>query len=502
MNHKLIRSQALAVSLLLFFTACTKLDTTQLGRDLIPAVDNINTFELFLPVVANSYIVDDSTRLNSADAHVVGGISNDALFGSSKASMFFELKPNIYPYEFGHKDSIKQTSTTGFDSAVLILSYVGYYGDSSAPVTFKLYEVDKKMQFDTLVRPNYDLKPNLAPNMGKFWGQKTMAANQFNDSIPIKRGDSVYQTVINQLRIPLDQTKARELFYKDSIGGLGSDSLFKTYLPGFALVADASPQTLFYFKLGSSKIEFYYRENPSKPDTVSATFGFTALCGHATKFERNRSGAELNNWLAPNLTDGNDQVYIQTTPGVSAALKIKGLDTLSNKLIHRAELRVTQLGIPTGIESQLEAPPALYLDIKDSSGTNKYRGIPYDLSPFIFYYCYPTQDIEFGYFGGISKKETVAGDLLTVYRFNISRFVQGVISRNENPYELRLSAPFYNFYEDCSNSSTAYPRQVFPFTYQGIQLDQVGQGRIRVAGGGPNVNADVRMQVRIIYSKL
>ena len=92
--------------------------------------------------------------------------------------------------------------------------------------------------------------------------------------------------------------------------------------------------------------------------------------------------------------------------------------------------------------------------------------------------------------------------MLTVYRFNISRFVQGVVSRNEYPYELRLSAPFYNFYEDCSNSSTAYPRQIFPFTYQGVQLDQVGQGRIRVAGGGPNVAADVRMQLRIIYSKL
>ena len=96
MNHRTIKWQALCV-ILFFLTACTKIESTQLGSDLIPVVDNVNTFETILPVVANNYIDDAEYRLNRGNPHMVGAITQDPAFGHAKATLFFEMKPSAFP---------------------------------------------------------------------------------------------------------------------------------------------------------------------------------------------------------------------------------------------------------------------------------------------------------------------------------------------------------------------------------------------------------------------
>ena len=56
-------------SAIFLLTACTKIDTTHLGSDLIPSVDNVNTFETTLDVVANNYIGNEEYRLNTSNPH-------------------------------------------------------------------------------------------------------------------------------------------------------------------------------------------------------------------------------------------------------------------------------------------------------------------------------------------------------------------------------------------------------------------------------------------------
>lgn len=504
--------------MLTVFAACTKIDTTKLGTDLIPAVDNINTFESILPVVANNYIVQDSTRLNAGDAHVVGGITDDPVFGKSSSAIFFEMKPASFPFLAHPTDTSISKTNVVFDSAVLILNYLGYYGDSDRVVDMKLYQVDDLMQYDTLTRPEYNIQATpksgvqLTANHAKLWGEKSMKANRFKDSIEIRRGtrDTVYEKVVNQLRIPLNQTLARELFFQDSTAAAGkfySDSAFKTYLRGFALEATGTPNTLLYFALGSGKIQFYYRNNvlATTSDTTSSTITFNSRCAHAIKFDRDRTGAQVNTLATQtdNWTTGYDDIYIQATPGTAAKIKIPGIDTfkLTNRVIHRAELRVTQL---TSKEQLQRTPPnALYLDIRFDTVKNIYKGVPYDLSPYQAYYCYPAEDINFSYFGGITRYEKpVAGDSSATYNFNLTRYLQGIVTRGDDQYELRLSAPFYNFYENCANGSTTYPQQVFPLTISSSAINPIGRGRVKVAGGGPTVPQNVRMQLRVIYSKL
>ncbi len=70
---------------LLFFSLliwnCTKIDTTKIGSGLIPAVDNVNTFETILDVAANTIDTSaDCTSISSSEDHPLGIISNDPLF--------------------------------------------------------------------------------------------------------------------------------------------------------------------------------------------------------------------------------------------------------------------------------------------------------------------------------------------------------------------------------------------------------------------------------------
>lgn len=493
-----MKIQVFLISIVILLASCSKIDYTRLGGELIPEVDNINTFDTIFEVQSFNYIPADSSRIFISDPHPVGAIDNDPQFGSSKSSLFFEIKPTEFPFSFGPSDSI-----VGFDSAVLVLSFRGYYGDSANQVNFKLYESDRKMQRDTSVLPAYTYNPDLQANTAKLWGQKAMAPNKFKDTVTIKRGDSVYAKVVNQLRIPLDKTLATALFYqyKDTVkGAFKSDSLFREYLPGFSLLNEGAANSLMYFALqdAATKLEFYYRiKIVGRTDTTSLGFTINSRCAHAIKFQRNRSGAEINNYLNSDPQKGASQVYVQTAPGTAVSIKIPGLPELTNRVIHRAELRVTELTPRTG---PLSAPPILYLDAEEKD--NNFRGIPYDLNPLTPYFCYPTTNIEYFYFGGLTRTEAVNGETLNVYRFNIARYLQGVITRKEPVFNFRLSAPYYMEYDYCNNSNYSYPSNFFFLRNPSNGIaDLPGNGRIRLAGGS-HTDLNKRMQLRVIYSNL
>lgn len=491
-----LRTPAFAVFILLVtLGACTKIEQTSLGGDLIPVVDNINTFQMILPVASYNVVPEDSTRLTQNADHVAGGIYNDPLFGNSKATLFFQVKPFSYPFKF-------TDSTKFFDSAVLVVKYTNFYGDSTLPVQFNLYETADTIAVDTAISPTYTLQPNIVINRSRLWGTKSMSAVQYKDSIAIKRGDSTYRKVTRELRIPLDRTLAQRIFNGDSATVFGSDSIFSRALKGFALEPQGSPQSLHYFTLTTgTQLQFYYRaKKGNTQDTLETNFGVTFRCGHAVKFDRDRTGGEINNFLGQTNPLGVSQLYIQSAPGTYAALRIPDIDTISNKIIHRASIRVVEIDPPTGAFGHLAAPSALYLDAEQKNQPGVFRGIPYDLSPFSGYFCYPTAGIDFSYFGGPGSPQTIAGQRHLQYDFNITRYLQGVITRKEPTFNFRLHAPYTMFYRDCSNATAAYLPQVFPFQSGNTFIVPPGNGRIKVAGGN-HPDARMRMQLRIIYSK-
>lgn len=53
--------------------SCTKLDTTTLGSDLIPAVDNVYTFADTLDIISTQGIFDDTFKISRSETNIVMG---------------------------------------------------------------------------------------------------------------------------------------------------------------------------------------------------------------------------------------------------------------------------------------------------------------------------------------------------------------------------------------------------------------------------------------------
>ncbi len=307
----------IAVVFSFFNWSCTKIDTTTLGSDLIPAVDNVHTFEETCDIETNQvmYGEDDSIKVKISDLHVLGNISNDPVFGTTNAKLYFELKPSFYPYYFGVAgDTINPTLIPGtkFDSAVLCLSFKSYYGDTTIPQRLRVYVLDENN--DNFIKDSaYHL--NYVPNGGANNGLG-FAASDVKTILPTSvRGftyfyptGSIYDSINNQIRIPLTDAFLQNYIANwDTTPGSSkpylSDSLFRSKIKGFAVVAEEGQGNgLFYVNLqdAATRLEVHYKKrNKNIIDTAYSSFSFLSTTGatinasaQATNLTRNRSGAE------------------------------------------------------------------------------------------------------------------------------------------------------------------------------------------------------------------
>ncbi|MFN2457218.1 MAG: DUF4270 domain-containing protein [Chitinophagaceae bacterium] len=458
------------------FSSCTKInESTELGSDLIPPIDNVNTFDTTLTVETYNEVfsqLTDSSRSRKTDEQFLGYISNDPLFGKTTASMFLELKPASFKYSFGAKKE-----DLYIDSIVLVLSYRETYGDSSVPQKVNVYQLDQSNNFKS---DSFYLLRNNNLTYSNQLGSATFTPRRLSDSLTLFGEKSK-----NQLRVRLSNSFGQSLLNQDSTGAFASDSAFRVFFKGFAVVPDKSfgGNAVMGFQLTdtNTKLAIYYKyEKNGKRDTFT-TFKFNPLSASANLVQRDHAGSQLAGYLGG--TGQDNLLFIQNTPGTFARIRIPGLPNINNRIIHRAELIVQQVAHVSDII--FPPPPYLFLDALDST-KSKYRTIPLDLS------FDNNGQLNAGVFGLIARRTTdTAGNTINVWRFNISRYVQRVLNRTEPSYELRLSSPFA--LRDLYRGPSGDVEQSFnvnPFTTI---------GRVRVGGGNHSTQ---QMQLRIIYSRL
>jgi hypothetical protein len=478
---------ATLTSVLLIFSACKKInESTELGDDLIPAVDNINTFDTTISVETYNGIFEvlsDSTRSVSTDQYFLGHINNDPLFGVTDASIYLELKPTFYKFGFkniGHADSLF------LDSAVLVLDYIDTYGDTTVPQTIDVREITSQFKFDS----NYYVNRNsFSVGASLLQSPKTFLPSSLNDSVK-----AYLDTTRSQLRIKLDHAFGEKLLLADSTGTpapFASDSAFRDFFKGFAIIpANTNGNAIMAFNLGgaNTKLAFYYRYQKggtgiANQDTTVDYFRFTTVSASANKIERTHSPAVV----AASTSPAEDPlVYIQATPGTFANIKIPALATLSNRVVHRAELIMEQVYDPS--DTIFPPPPALFLDAWDAADS-KFRTIPYDLAPD------GQGGFNFGSFGTFPRNQLDpnSGKNIRVWKFNVSRYVQHVLTQTVPYFDLRVFAPYY----------TAAWYRAYPTT---AELNQnifvntsIARGRVRLGGGN---HPTQKMRLRIVYSKI
>ncbi len=499
------------VILFLFITAigCTKIDSTTLGSDLIPAVDNVTTFADTLDINGMQGTFDESaTRVAIGDMHALGAITNDPVFGKTQAEIFLEMKPTFYPYYFGSAGDLIDNNvndSTGFDSVVLCLSVKSYYGDTNKLQKFQVYTI--KNSNTDFADSTYLL--NYRPDAGEY-GPRIDSG--ITDVYPTKLGDTVHYpgsaalTVTNQIRIKLrkdfldalvanrDTTAAGNGVYKN-------DANFRSFLKGFAIVPDPStdPQGLYYVSIidATTRLEIHYRKKSSSGvvDTSFSSFYFfpnldtvISRSPHANYLQRDSAGTEL-------VSRQPDALYILSSPGTYAKLRIPALDTFPNSIIHRAEIILEQVPssnpATAAIDKVLIPPAYMYLDLIDAASTlHPFKTVYYDLSRINTYdpdnstYFFPTQGINYDYFGGYLRSKTgPSGDPLYYYTFNVSRHVQNLITKDGTNYPFRLYAP---------NELNYYDKKI-------AFGNNRAAGRIKIGNGN---NPGYRLRMRILYSKI
>lgn len=482
-----------AIVLIAFFSGCTRISSTDIGAGLIPPIDGVITKDTLLDVITDSFDDLDSARLYSGDNHLVGAITNDPLFGKTTASLFFEMKPTTFPYYIpGHKDSLV------VDSAVLILSYRGVYGDSTKPLTLRLFEIDNNTKLDPTLNYAVNYPPGSPINIGTSLAPAvTVDIRRLTDSI-----NNRFENSNNQIRIKLDKVQAlRFLKGYDSTSAYKSDSMFRTYFAGFALTADASGGANALLKVNlidtNSKFSLFYSSSSTGAtvrDTSVAKFSFVSGSdGHYNRVIRDKSASEaVKHFTTTSKPDS--LVYVQTSPGSYVRIRIPGLQALSNRIVHRAELIAEQVPDDANLLTleQFLLPPRYLLLSRYDSSIKTLRNIPND-------YSISSEGApNISNFGGYLSYKSINGyDKVGSYTFDLSRYVQGIVTRKDTSYTLRLTAPS----NDSLFYTPPYPNNlVSQLFYMTPTIgNDVGDGRVRLGGG---THSRFRMRLRIIFSRL
>jgi len=460
-----------------------------LGDDLLPAIDNVNTFQTFLETETNNQRFNDTTKMESGDYVALGHI-NDPGFGTTDANAYFDIGYGNYGvYPFINKDSVK------IDSVILSLAYHDTSGDTNSLQTVKVFEISPTAGFeDTTLYKFTD--PDFAVT-GSLLGSKTFIVNTLNDSIlHAQPGDT--SKLVNVLRIPLDtQLVGRRFVNYDTIAGpLGAyrnDSIFQTLVPGFAIKSDAASgngggNALTYYSIldnVNTNLTIYFKATKNGvTDTSSISFAHITrikngqyAVGQANIIKRTEGGpylTYLNN--GPSL---DDQLYIQSAPGSYATIKIPGLDTFQNAVVHRAELIITRLPDPSA--NIFTPPSALFLDrISDAGDTASTFDLDMGLQIGLSSSTY-----DLAHFGGSLNSDDT-------YHFNITRYVQKILTEKKKNYTLRVYAPLRTFLYSEAAGVRIPPIPV---------ISEIANGRVVLAGGNYS-NPAFRLRLRVVYSKI
>jgi hypothetical protein len=513
--HKIIivqkRILPIAITAITFISLigwnCTKLDTTDIGGDQLPAVDNVHTFADTLLINSTQGIFNDTTKVDLNADFVLGAINNDNLFGKTNGSIYLQLKPKFYPFYFGNeRDTISGSPDVGLDSVVLCLKYKGFWGDSALPVQLNVLEVKDK-RFNDSVFEQHNI--NYAPTTTTFLTSKTIDIRRLGDTVKYaNRRD--YS--INLIRIKLPMAWAQSLFNRDSTSNplnnaFSLDSVFREFYNGLAVVpAGGGSNSLVYVNLAdtSTKLEIHFRKrNKGIVDTTFQSFVLNrrisppgtaepARSSVANYIVRNRSGSAM-------ATPAAGELYVQTTPGSYINLNIPALSTLNNRIIHRAEIIIQQIPDNTFLDETMSAPALLYLDLRDTTVAQKWKPIYYDLNPNESYnpdsqtgFNYLPSTINYLSFGGYRRDgKDKFGNAIKYYNINISRYIQQLVTKHTPNYNMRLYAPYEIFYPQLGTSTDP----AFPTAYG----NNLAAGRVKIGGGS---NANYKMILRIIYSKL
>ncbi len=339
---KFIKSGLLTTLVSLFILGGCK-NASTIGLDVDPTLD-INSKLIDTSTVFTKLVKQDTVVANGTAVSVLGYFK-DPVFGTTTSNMALAVSLTS-ALNFG--------KTPVLDSAVLVLPFVGFYGDSiNTNYTLEVRQLDETLYGE----------PTLAYYNNKKWKTKStiLATKSFKanykDSLTIQdiivgKKDTV-KRVVPQLRIKLDPTFITNNILKlDSVNLLNSkvfNSLFKGLYVSLNKNTTTNNGGLFSFDTytsGSARLDlFYKKQTNSVIDTFSTSLNINGNIGNAvSELTWDLNGTVVNTELQ-STAKNSTTLYLKGLSGTQLKVDFPFLSTIKNLgkniTINRAELVFT-----------------------------------------------------------------------------------------------------------------------------------------------------------------
>ncbi len=402
-------TRLIVVLISLTLISCTK-EPDSIGLDVQPPSDRLGTnFTDTTHIIAYS-IREDSIVTSALSQNVVGWI-NDPYFGTMSAGFATQFNLPSRDVHFEHNPVL--------DSVVLVISYRGFYGDTTAGVNFKVYELSNNL-FDDSTYYQF----SSYPTYGKPINYNSSLYYTTQISTPVI---SATDTTGAQFRIRLSNRWGQaKIFDKSGQPEIAGNDAFKAYFKGLFITADDARGLGHLVYLGINKsttsgVYFYYHNDTDTAQTFRLLVEDD--CARVNQFNhRNYSNASAqvrNQVINKDTLLGANQLYLQPGGGINTYIKFPTLrDQFKNRrvIINRAELVITNL-----IPNMKGFYVPQQISIVKNSASRTYLFLPDDAV---------TEGSD--YFGGIYNSST------NEYRFRITRYVQQLINSSDTDYGLTM----------------------------------------------------------------
>jgi hypothetical protein len=338
--------------LLLFFSVATLAscdDTTEIGVDLQDENQIGTEFTDTITINTGTVLLTDSILSFKIPPAQAGKLA-DPVLGTLKATTFTEVLLGGTDVKFGDNPTP--------DSLVLTLDYSAIYGNKTKPLTLKVYRLTENFQEKASYFTNSSLARESTPlGSATLVPQLLEKKKAFTDSTSAKK----------LVKIKFNQSFINELVAKSGQDPLKTQSNFREFFKGLAIVPEGDPASILTvnLKADSTKLILHYKNGADKK---KHTFRFaqTDNLSFFTKFEGDRAGtpvASLNQNAAflPSSQTGKES-YIQNNTQLLTKLTFPHLqkfkEATPNIIINRAELIVP---VKASSTSFLAAPPQLLM---------------------------------------------------------------------------------------------------------------------------------------------
>ncbi|MEX1132372.1 MAG: DUF4270 family protein [Flavobacteriales bacterium] len=391
-----------ALLLIVLASGCKKPEE-DLGLDILPG-DPLGTRVETTPVHAFTF-EPEAIRTSGLTRNVLGSYL-DPVFGSVQAGIVAQLRLSSNNVGAGQDN-------TGLvaDSMVLALGFDGInfaYGNLNAQ-SFQVHELSEALSIDSTFTT--DLVPEFLPEDLVADRGRRITPRPFTK--PFIGGDSLQP----QVRIRLDKMLAQRILDAFGTPALVDNAAFLEFFKGVYITADNGAQIPFqqgilYFNLlsATSKATVYYR-NTLEPEPTPRFFDL-AINQTSVRYSvvAHDHAQAIDAGLGLALADSTlpaQQVYVQALGGLRAGLRFPELRSYAGQglVVAKAELVVP---VPGTFNPYLSPPAQLFIFRQDTvTGTDIFL---------------PDQVAGSGNIDGNYRPNAKE------YRFNITRYIQGVIT--------------------------------------------------------------------------